>query len=385
MPQRNHPYLIALAFVLSVGSLAIWIVGWNAFWTSLGIPSMSPPFADMRTIQGALTTLAQGLDPTLTNPGDPWGRLMNYPKVWTFIASMLAFGNETHFIAYNLIVLIGFYGLCAHLIWRYPSKSLLLMIFSPACLLAVERGNNDLLVFILVTLFALLGNFKGLIAGAAAIALKIYPVVLIPIAFVSKTRVIAWALTFSAIGILWFNLADLSAIQKGNTANGDLAYGTTVAATLAYRNLGATHFYWDTVLYPLTISASLLFTQWLNLFGQLDRLRESDPLSVNLFYTGASVFFFTFILSSNWDYRLVYLLLLFPALSQIDLQVRWVRLLKILMVVCGSYLWLAHYPYGWFVSGYAKVFVATLCGYLTLRTLLREGMETARRYFPSLA
>lgn len=382
MPQKKYIPLMGLAFLLATGGLALWVSGWKGFWTGLSIPSMSPPFADMRSIQGALASIAQGLDPTVANPGDPWGRLMNYPKVWIGIASLLDFRDESHFIAYNLAVLLGFYAICAYLLWRYPSKSLLMMIFTPASLLAVERGNNDLLVFTLVTLFGLSGNFKGIIVGATAIALKIYPIVLIPIAFLTKTRATAWALTFAAAVTLWVNLPDLTAIQNGNTANGDLAYGTTIAATLAYRNLGAAHFYWDTVLYPATVVTSLLFTQWLGIFGHLDSLRKQEKTSVDLFYTGATVFFFTFILSSNWDYRLVYLLLLIPALTQVELPSRWTRLLKILLLACGSFLWLAHYSVGWFVSGYAKIFIATFCGYLTLRLFLKEAILITRRYFP---
>lgn len=384
MPLKKQAYLIGLILLITFGGLAIWSLGWNTFWVGLSVPSMSPPFADMRTIQGALNTMTQGLDPTVSNPGDPWGRLMNYPKIWIAIASMLQLGQESHFIAYNLAVVAGFYSLCGYLLWRYPSRALFLMIFMPASLLAVERGNNDLLVFTLVTLFVLLGHLRGWIAGVLAIALKIYPVVLIPLAFVIKNRTSAWLFTLAAAGVLWANGADLEAIKNGNTANGDLAYGTTIAATLAYRNFGPAYFYWDTVLYPATIVASLLFTQWLSLYDQLESLRKEDAMAVDLFFAGATVFFLTFILSSNWDYRLIYLLLLVPALSKIDTPKLWTRLLKLLLLACGSFLWLANYPFGGFVSGYAKVFTATLCGYLAVRLFMSHAMAVGRRYFPSL-
>jgi hypothetical protein len=385
MPLKNHTYLIGMIVLIAFGGLAIWSEGWKAFWSGLSLPSMSPPFADMRTIQGALITISQGLDPSVSNPGDPWARLMNYPKIWISIASLLDFGQESHFIAYNLSILAGFYALCGYLLWHYPSKALLLMILTPACLLAVERGNNDLLIFTLVTLFVLLGNLRGCIAGALAIALKIYPVALIPLAFATKNRLSAWLFTLAAVGIIWANLADLNAIKNGNTANGDLAYGTTIAATLAYRNFGPAHFYWDTVLYPATIAATLLFTQWLRLYERLDALRKQDRMAVDLFFAGATIFFFTFTLSSNWDYRLIYLILLMPALGKIDAPKGWGRLLKFLLLACGSFLWLSHYPLGWFVSGYAKIFTATLCGYLTLRLFINQAINFAKRYLPCLA
>jgi hypothetical protein len=60
-------------------------------WTLLQVPAMYPPFADLRTVQGALTSIARGFDPQITNPGDPWSRPMNYPMVWIKIAKTFDF------------------------------------------------------------------------------------------------------------------------------------------------------------------------------------------------------------------------------------------------------------------------------------------------------
>jgi len=357
-------------------------MGWKPFWASLSLPSMHPAFADMRTIQGALTTISQGLDPTITNPGDPWGRLMNYPKIWTSLASWLDFRQEKHFIAYNLLVLAAFYSICGYLLWRYPSAELFLMVFSPASLLAVERGNNDLLIFVLVTLFSRFKGFKSLLPWALAMTLKIYPAVLLPLALLTKGRSSAGVFLLVAAGIIFVNLGDLSAIKNGNTANGDLAYGTTIAATLFYRNLGASLFYWDSVIYPAIIAVTMIITQWSTLFERLEQLRTRDTTAVDLFYSGATIFFFTFILSSNWDYRLIYLLLLLPALSQRETNSVWSRFIQIMILLSASFLLLVKYRYGWMVSGYAKVVIASITGYLVLRLLLEHFVAERRRFFP---
>ena len=49
-------------------------------WAFLLVPSGGDePFADLRTVQEAMTSLAQGFDPQLVNPGEarPRARVMN--------------------------------------------------------------------------------------------------------------------------------------------------------------------------------------------------------------------------------------------------------------------------------------------------------------------
>src|SRR4029079_7279102 len=102
-----------------------------------------------RVITGATATLTQGLDPLVSNPGDPLGRPMNYPRGWllfadcglgTADATKLAFAFFAAFFA-GLVLLLPLVQTPACAGWLVAG------MFSPAAWLGVERGNTDLLMF----------------------------------------------------------------------------------------------------------------------------------------------------------------------------------------------------------------------------------------------
>ena len=69
--------ILVITMIATFGYEKILTMIWN-------IPTMNPVFADIRTITGVNATLSQGLDPLVSNPGDPWGRTMNYPRIWQY-------------------------------------------------------------------------------------------------------------------------------------------------------------------------------------------------------------------------------------------------------------------------------------------------------------
>ena len=54
----------------------------QAVYRFLTLPALVPAFGDMRTSTGINFSLACGFDPMLDNPGDPWGRAVEYPRIW---------------------------------------------------------------------------------------------------------------------------------------------------------------------------------------------------------------------------------------------------------------------------------------------------------------
>ena len=115
------------------------------FWN---IPIMKPFFADIRTITGVNETLSYGFDPLLFNPGDPWNRVMNYPRIWQYIAQFLNL-NQSHAIYFGIInislFILGFLLFVNKIrLTIITAVALLLGFFSPATMLGMERGNIDL-------------------------------------------------------------------------------------------------------------------------------------------------------------------------------------------------------------------------------------------------
>ena len=95
---KKYAYLAIFTLAWLFLGMAILHNGWLDTWKTLHIPSMVPPFADMRTVQGSILSDQLGLDPQISNPGDPWARTLDYPKIWLGIAKFFQLNNETNFM-----------------------------------------------------------------------------------------------------------------------------------------------------------------------------------------------------------------------------------------------------------------------------------------------
>ena len=147
--RHRAPFFLYLGAVFAIaGSIAYF--GWTRTWTSVFVPAMYPPFADMRLIQGAVISVAHGLNPQISNPGDRWGRLFDYPMLWVAIGKALNFTDESHFILICTALVLSFVGVCALLLFRFPSFGLLASLVSTTTLWGIERGNTDLVMFCLL-------------------------------------------------------------------------------------------------------------------------------------------------------------------------------------------------------------------------------------------
>ncbi len=311
------PLLAALvAFVAGVG----WLVLSHQLelLESLGVPTMQPRFADARAISGASVTLAQGLDPLITNPGDPLGRPMNYPRAWLVLAWLGLAPEHTPWLA--LAFLAAFFaGLCALVplaTTRAGAWCLALGALSPAVWLGVERANNDLPMFGLVALAALAVArspwfASGLIAAAAT--LKLFPIFAVAgLAGAGPRRAtrlgLGLALAFVVYVIAtWGDLATI----RANTAHWDrIAYGVTQLPHLLASENG-----WPASTL-LAIGAALLAavaagSLWLRTQVRLG----GTPAQLAAFRCGAAIHVGTFCTGSHFDYRLSFLLLAVPQIA----------------------------------------------------------------------
>uniref|UniRef100_UPI0040481511 hypothetical protein n=1 Tax=Limnohabitans sp. TaxID=1907725 RepID=UPI0040481511 len=292
--------------------LSILSAGWTNTWKALRVPTMSPAFADMRTVQGSISSIAAEFNPQVNNPGDPWNRPMNYPSVWSWIAEIFGFQSESNYLIFVSTTVVAFFLCCYFLLRKYPSVTLLLLCFSGATLLAVERGNNDIVVFALLFLAASSRNYVSMIAIFVATALKIYPLLAFP-AFLKNPRSAAGMafLIFVAIIILF---PELSAIRSATPISASLSYGSqSLSSAFQIYNIGLTSFTLTVVL----ISASFVFLMLkkIRVMLTVSNATEREEL---LFLVGSCVYIGTFILASNYDYRLIFLLLCVPFIMKLE-------------------------------------------------------------------
>lgn len=304
--------LVGLLFLV-FGYTEILHVVWN-------IPTMKPYFADIRTITGVNDTIALGLDPLVNNPGDPWHRAMNYPRIWQYVAELSkmdqSFGVYFGLLNVTLYV-IGFYVFALRIkMSRLMGFLFLITFFSPASVLAMERGNIDIVMFFLLSL-SLCYICKPIIYSTIvmiASILKIFPIFAM-VGLVRSGRDVFVKLFFGITllfsGYLVLVMDDVLLIKRATPQAFDLSYGLNVLW------MGIGH-YFGAGLGLLCRVATYLFISALTVYFFMQKKHTAvdgaNTFSIDAFRVGGAVFIATFLLSNNWDYRLIFLILTIPQL-----------------------------------------------------------------------
>jgi hypothetical protein len=315
--------------------------GWSPTWLALGVPAMYPPFADMRTVQGAIHSIALGFNPQLNNPGDHWHRAMDYPMVWASMAQALRLNVNSHYLAFEVVIVCAFLLCCSRILTRSSSPWSLLMLFSGSTLLAVERGNNDLAIFSLIYLGSILPSVYRLAPFLLSVYLKVFPVLLFP-ALLNNKRAAAIFGSGSAIILLMLH-DQLHNIARGNAIHGGLSYGISSMSLYLLTHL---HIHIPGMVLAIVLLASSLVLS-VSTAPSLFRpdSAHADGHDLLLFYLGASIYLGTFLLASNWDYRLIFVFMCFPYILRIKGAVIKYSTLTAAIVASNWHFYdLIHYP-----------------------------------------
>jgi hypothetical protein len=337
--DRKIAYLIIFTLAwLAIGA-AILLTGWTTTWTALHIPVLSPslPFEDIRTVQGSLYSVELGFNPQVQNPGDPWNRAMNYPIIWYWIAKLFQFDHEINLILFVCTYILAYIAAGFLLLRNSPSVYFLLAVFSWPSLLAVERGNNDLLAFAL--LFAgitLSQRYWRAFFILLTSVLKIYPALLV-VTLAKKPKILI-ALILIIAGFFIFNFGELKNIQAGNTALSDpLSLFASYGLDTTIRNIQnvipgqppATYEFLKVALIFISLPLIIILS-----WSKYLKLTKISPYKTDLFISGGIVFSGTFLITSNWDYRLIFLLFCVPYI--LSIQNRLVKHSMLIGIILSS-------------------------------------------------
>jgi hypothetical protein len=237
---------------------------------------------------------------------------MNYPRLW-LLPGLLGLG-ESATVILGIAICMGFLGAMMLLVGRLGLANTIIYgaaLASPAVLLAVERGNTDLAVFALcvagvaaIQRSGSAGTALGVALLLVATLLKLYPVFAL-VVLVPRTRLAVVALAVAAIYAL-LTLPDLALISQATPRPALYAYGTApvaVAGKIGLRTVG------------LVIVAAALLTSSL---GIVRRTAEAavPSLALDAFLVGGAMFLGTFLIGSNYMYRLLLILMTMPQLLQ---------------------------------------------------------------------
>jgi hypothetical protein len=368
--EKFFYFIYFFSFLIFIFSL--FLFGWTETWSHLGVPTMKPIFADLRTVQGAYDSIALGFDPQIANPGDPWNRPLNYSKLWLGIGEIINIKNESNYVlfvsSYVFIYLLSFFNLLKN----FPSFFMLICFFSGSSLLAIERGNIDLIIFSLLftSVFLKRDSFKSLFIFFATI-LKIYPIFASVI--IMKNRKIFYLFTIICLLFLGLNYQEIIKMKDATPISIPMSYGAANISAIFMKYLN------------LKISSNLIGIFMVALGFLIYRIKfiktaitmnfspnkDNKKLIQDLFLIGASIYICSFLLVSNFDYRLIFVILCIPYIDKI--KMKFISIFSLIMIVIASNqyaLYLFFNIYGVLINIFSKCYL-----FVFLFLLLLDNFE----------
>lgn len=321
-------FLIASSLVVGLVILLLFkVYGYDETWKLWRVPVGQPQFLDFRLIPGSAESFREGFEPTQKNPGDPDKRIFNYPAFWRLFFYTGITQNDTVWIV--LVMLVLFFAsvfLFPQDITILDSLGMLLVIFSPAAMLLYERGNVDLIVFVLCVMVVLATDYSPFITSVLLIfaaIVKLFPFFGITVLLKESKSKFIW-LFLSCLGTLvaYLYVTSKSVAASWNlTMRGDeISYGANVLF-LQYSQyfsdlLGVSSTAPLLKHGPIILAFVLIMVAGVIGIIQRESLASSSARNLAAFRMGASIYVGTFLLGNNWDYRLAFLILVMPQILQ---------------------------------------------------------------------
>ena len=242
-----------------------------------------------------------------------------YPQIWLLISKYINLFYGTIFylllvFLYLIISIITFKDIKNKYIYHF------LFFFSPASILLIIRANNDIIIFILTyLLIVLLKNDKFRIISFSlfifSYLLKIYSIFLILIFFLKKKdfNIKNYFLLLIFIIISYFFISEILQINKiYNKSKLVASYSSGLIFDLFnYLNFKIK------INNELFSRISLLIITALS-FSKLNKINYNiSKENYLLFISGATILVTSFFLSRTFDYKLIFILLIIPAIFEI--------------------------------------------------------------------
>jgi hypothetical protein len=319
--------LVALIALLCFGKL----VGWDATWRAFGVTPLEPHFFDMHVPIDYAVCAAKGIDPYVPHACNPAN--FNLPPIWLWLSYLGITGSDAPWLSVGIIA-IAFGVAVALLKGRSMADGLiaLIAILSPSVLMGVERANADLLIFAVVGTAALIYNEQklGRTSGTIAllnlgIVLKLFPMFSVALAarFNRRTFLFAIVVAVFSLAYMGFIFKYILLIRSNVPTTFILSYGYKALF------LGVDHLRAEAGLNPFGLADTLLplsVVVLVLLFAaaaavvcfRQGRIACIVPGTVagTAFLFGSGIYCGTFLLGTNFIYRLTFLLLCLPQLQE---------------------------------------------------------------------
>ena len=323
----------------SIYSLVCYSIEFNGH-PFYGLPHMQPGFADLRLLTHS-SGCSASIDELLKNTSncDPWSRPFNYPP---FSLTLLRLFNVDSTSTSVIGLTMGIIAILASIFvfFREPSSGLNLKILGSTLFigsfpfqLALERGNYDLSILILLILFSLFVSKSRHLSGVlvtmtislAAIssfllsALKIFPAVGITIWYFAqkpKNRIkmeYLWTVCPAILGVA-IQLSSIPSILANTPKpNGGVSFGLLAL----YQGIGlrGIELFYVISLIKLLVLFTTLYI-YLKFFLKNKSMNFHTKIPV-IFSLSFCIIASVYILSRSWDYRLIFLVFMLPFIANL--------------------------------------------------------------------
>ena len=282
-------------------------------------------FADWKVIVGANLCEELGYDVYLNNPCDIWGRKHVYGEIFLhlpFVEKFKLFYFEILPIIINYIFIV-----CILSIFRFKDSSayffIILILFSFPVMLAIERANNDILIFIFVVLLAYYKNqaFSLLILIVTTIT-KFYPIVLVIKLFFEKKLkkiIINLSIFIGLISLIFFyeseQISKIFSNRAQYTSGG--IYDFSLIGTMKFYK--ATYFFINNKLFSALVFLLFLGSPIFFLFRKIKFFLKEKNYSLDynffedrLFILSSILILICYFSFQNYAYREIFFIGLIP-------------------------------------------------------------------------
>ncbi len=290
------------------------------------ITHLEPSFADIRSYQALPLTVDSGFDPYVNHVYDPWKRPFNLPIIWYYISKYLNLVNEFNFKLFVFLYISSFIFCVIRIISiskNIISSFIIILIFlSSSTILAIERGNTDMLIFSIIFVACTVNNFYiSFVLIFFASILKLYPIFTFNINFDLKKKIIFSITGIFLIFVILFKNLNNFFYNTHSSFDTGITYGFRSIIMGLYKleeRLGLDLLSKNEILYNVLYLFFLIFIS-LFVFYFVRKKNYNNNIDFidtknRLFIAGASIYCFSYIFFSSYDYRLIFLILIVPYL-----------------------------------------------------------------------
>jgi len=331
-------YLAVMLIILFFDALFIFVhfTNWNIGWGAVGVnaPGFNGGFGDFRYILQKATCLKGNELPyaqVQSCQQIPW----NYPWLWIPLVDGLGFTlADANIIG---VLLAGAFFIFALSLLKKSSAveglCVGLALMSPPVMLAIERANIDLIMFMMIVTACHIGTsqkdsgrtFLSSFLILAAAFLKLYPIfALIPLWLESTLKKQRVVLILCAALFGFYCLWTYNDIMNGMAQTPKMtfvSYGVNVLPEILFENTpykntvlshrGFIQIFLGTVIF----SCGYFISRYL--YERIARAQgdvtPESAFKMRCFRAGSAIFMGSyFLLGNNWHYRLIFLILCFP-------------------------------------------------------------------------